>query len=156
MDSVLKILYDKWFTHNGTRYPFANGTTEKIENFAKNFTTLQPELDRILELNKHYYFNDPEFGYYFRNSNFYLHCKKNNIEMVSEVTDSSIYYYPVEIEGNTIQFVLTDEFVNNINETTLAHLKAGRVKLLLVNMVDPAMELSVLKDIEQFFNNLGI
>ena len=68
MDSILKILYDKWFTHNGKQYPYANGTGDKIVEYSRGLAP-EGEFDRISKLDKHYYYNDPTFGYYFRNSN---------------------------------------------------------------------------------------
>lgn len=155
MDRFLKIVYSKWFTYNNKRYPFANGTSDRIVKLSSGLAP-KGEFDRIPELDEFYYYNDPSSDYYFRNSNFYLHCKLNNIEAVSDVTDDSSYYYPVETECNTIQFVLTEDFIKTIDNSILEHLRTGRVKLLLVNMVDPSVEPSVLKDIETFFNKYGI
>jgi hypothetical protein len=151
----IKVVYSKWYTYNNKQYPFPNGTSDRIVEFTKGLAPTS-EFDRFAELESRYYHNEPAFGYYFRNSNFYLHCKKNNVEMVPKVTDEAVYYYPVEIEGNTIQFVTTDDFVNTIDNDTLEHLKNGRVILLLANMVDPALEPRILEDVELFFSKLGI
>lgn len=163
MDSVLTAVYSNWYTSNGTDYPLPNGMSAELLHWVKTVSQLTPQgpFDRLNDLETRFFYNDPSSHYYFRNSNFYFHCLRNNIPFVNEeeVTTGN-YVYPVEIESNTIQFILNStadyNFASTLSSKMLSLLKTGSVKLLLVNMVDPSLETSVIKEVETYFNNLGI
>jgi hypothetical protein len=158
MDSVLKVVYSKWYTFNNNRYPFANGTSDKFAEWAQTQDLVPTgDFDRISALEDYYFFNNANSDYYFRNSNFYFHCKQQGMEFVSEdEIDSDIYVYPIEIECNTIHYVLRPQFLETLSDTILGHLKSGKVKLLFVNMVDPSIEPSIIKETQEFFNGIDI
>jgi len=174
--SPFKLVYSNWYTIDNVRYPLANGLHPALVKWMQDKITndhLQHSDDffRIKEIDDCYYYNNPKSGYYFRNSNFFYHFKESfgldNIVSEDQVTDGS-YYYPIELECNTVQFVLneTDIMVNGVeyrhsikNSLTpkiLELLQTGRVKLLLVNMIDPSIEPSILEEVEELLLKLGI
>lgn len=159
MDCVLNLVYSDWFTVDGNRYPFANGTGKEFITWAlsQNIAEVNQE-GRIPQFESNFFYSKNHLpNYYFRNSNFYFHCKKNSINFISpDEVGGGINYCPVEIESNAIQHVLTNSFVESLNPTMLEHLRSDKVSLLLVNMVDPSLEPSVINEVETFFNNLGI
>lgn len=163
MDSVLTAVYSNWYTANGTDYPLPNGMSADLLHWVKNVAQLNPQgpFDRLNDLETRFFYNDSNSHYYFRNSNFYFHCLRNNIPFVNEddVTTGN-YVYPIEIESNTIQFILNPpadyNFASTLSSRMLSLLQSGTVKLLLVNMVDPSLETSVIKEVETYFGNLGI
>lgn len=158
MDSVLKVVYSKWYTFNNKQYPFANGTSNKFANWALTQALVPSgDFDRIPALEDQYFFNNPNSDYYFRNSNFYFHCKQHGIEFVSEDgVDAGSYVYPIEIECNTIQYILQEQFLETLSDKILGHLRSGKVKLLLVNMVDPSIEPSIVNEVKEFFAGIDI
>lgn len=159
MDSVLKLVYSKWFTVGNNAYPYANGTSNEFVEWAKNHSVSSVDtFGRIPQFESHYFFNNNDHpNFYFRNSNFYFHCKQQGIEFVSadQITNGR-YYFPIEIECNSVSYVLTDTFVDSIGSTILEYLRAGKISILLVNMVDPSIEDSTIKEVNEFFNNIGI
>ena len=85
----LKIVYSKWLSVGNKKYPVANGTTDSFAAWAQNEITaknLKPagEFDHFREFDDYFFFNtsDYERSYIYRNSNFYLHCKRNNIPFI--------------------------------------------------------------------------
>lgn len=158
MDSVLKVVYSKWYTVNGTKYPFPNGTSDKFVSWALTQELVPSgDFDRIPALENQYFFNNPDSDYYFRNSNFYFHCKQQGIEFVSEdQVDSGMYVYPIEIECNTIQHVLQEQFLETLSDVLIEHLRSKKVKLLFVNMVDPSVEPSIIEQAKEFFKGIEI
>lgn len=163
MDSILTVVYSNWYNINNNDYPLPNGMSKELLRWVLDETTLKPQgpYNRLEELENRFFYNDPTSHYYFRNSNFYFHCIRQNVPFVKEdKVMSGNYVYPIEIESNTIQYILnptTDyNFASTLSDRMLSLLRTGTVKLLLVNMVDPALEPSVIKDVESYFNNLGI
>jgi hypothetical protein len=154
----LKVVYSRWYTYNNKRYPFPNGLSDKIINWAQTQELIPVgEYDHITALEDQYFFNNPESNYYFRNSNFYFHCKQQNIEFVTEDDiDTGTYVYPIETECNTIRYALQDSFLETLSDTLLSHLKSGKVKLLFVNMVDPSLEPDIIKEVKDFFNGIEV
>jgi hypothetical protein len=144
MDSVLKIVYSRWVNS----IPLPNGLTNDLASWATK------NLDK---LDSRYFFNDPASSYYFRNSNFHLHCK-NLVPLISEseIDDTGTYLYPIEIECNTIRYLINPQnnynFIDTLSDTMIGYLKSGKVNLLLVNMIDPSIEPAVIQELEQFIH----
>ncbi len=164
MDSVLTVVYSNWYTSNNKDYPLTNGLPLELVCWLRNNEDqIVPvgNFDRIEQLESLFFCNRPESHYYFRNSNFYYHCKRQGIPFVSEndVTEGN-YVYPIEIESNTIQYILhpTEQynFISTLSDKLLTLLRNGTVRLLLVNMVDPSAESSVLNEVEEYFNQHGV
>lgn len=159
MDSILKLVYSNWFTVGDNIYPYANGTSSEFVEWAKNHRIISVDaFGRIPQFESHYFFNNNDQpNFYFRNSNFYFHCKQLGIEFVNadQITNSQCYF-PIEIECNSVGYVLTDSFVDSIGSTILEHLRAGKISILLVNMVDPSIEDSTIEEVKEFFNKIGI
>jgi hypothetical protein len=159
MDSVLKLVYSKWFTVGDNKYPYANGTSNEFSDWAADQKiTFVDSLGRIPQFESHYFFNNNDQpNFYFRNSNFYFHCQQSRIEFVNEdQIANDRYYFPVEIECNSLSYVLTESFINSIGCKILEYLRSGKISVLLVNMVDPSLESSVIKEAKEFFNKIGI
>jgi len=154
----LKVVYSNWYTFENKRYPFPNGFSNKsINSIPTDKLVPTGEFDEILALEDLFFFNNPNSDYYFRNSNFYFHCKKQGIEFVSEdEIGTGTYVYPIEIECNTIQYALRDQFLETLSNTLLEHLKSGKVKLLFVNMVDPGIEPAIVEQATKFFDGIDI
>lgn len=163
----IKIVYSRWLqTEKGT-FPFPNGSTEKFflscqELVKRNNLNPYGDFDRIAAIDEHFFYNNSNSNFYFRNSNFYYHCKKNNIKFVteSEINGDDEFLYPLEIECNTIQYILnsTEEycFLSTLSDTLLDLLRKGHCKIILVNMVDPSENISILDKINDFFVKIGI
>ena len=153
MDRVLKLVYSHWYNTGTNLLPFPNGLTDEFRNWA--------EL-HLKEIDTRYFFNDPTSTYYFRHSNFFQHSIKSNLMMVSdsEVDGDSTYLFPIEIECNTIHYIINPQpnynFIDTLTPTMLTHLQSGKVSILLVNMIDPSLEPGVIKEVEEFFNLQGI
>ena len=170
MDRILKIVYSKWFTVETTKYPVANGTTSEFANWAQQEISTKQlvptgEFDHFKEFDDYFFFNtqDRQRYYIYRNSNFYSHCKKNNISFVSVddvIDDESIYYYPVEIECDSWKYLVKNDYDYNFLDTLdtkIIHLlSTGKVKLLLVNIVDPGLSLEIIQEVQQSFKLCGI
>lgn len=167
MDCVLKIVYSRWLSIDNQKLPFPNGNTDQFFYWAQDQivqNNLKPrgEFDRFELLDSRYFYNDPSSNYYFRNSNFYFHAKQNKLEFISEeqIDDTSINLYPLEIECNTIQFIIDPtknyNFADTIKGKLLEALQNGTCKIILVNMIDPSMNCSVLQKVSEYFESLGI
>ena len=167
MDRVLKVVYSKWLSIDNQKFPFPNGNTDQFFCWAQDQiiqNNLKPrgDFDRFDLLDSRYFYNDPSSNYYFRNSNFYFHAKKNALEFISEeqIDDTAINLYPLEIECNTVQFIINPtenyNFANIIKGKILQSLQSGICKIILVNMIDPSMNCSVLQKLSDYFESLGI
>lgn len=167
MDRVLKIVYSRWLDFSNNSLPFPNANTEEFYNWAqeevkKNNLEPHGEFDRIDKIDEQYFYNNTQSTYYFRNSNFYFHCKKSNINFVKEeqIDNNGIYLYPIEIECNTLQFILNPsnkyDFANTLSKQLLSALQSGLCKILLINMVDPSIHDSESIKLIEYLESLGI
>lgn len=176
--SHFKLVYSNWYTIGNESFPFSNGLHPATINWMR--TRIESEglqhsnidLLSIREFDERYFYNDPTSGFIFRHSNFFLHFNKvssrSNIVCEDNVNDTDIHYYPVEIECNTAS-MLTGlhrftangkdylyNFAKTLSPKILAHIKAGKVKLLFVNLIDPSEETSTLQEIELELLRMGI
>lgn len=163
----IKIVYSKWLQTGKGLIPFPNANTETFFNWSqeqvKKYNLIpHGDFDRIDKIDEQFFYNDSNSNYYFRNSNFYYHCKKNNIEFVTEesIDSDNIYLYPIEIECNTIEYIVNPgdkyDFFNTLSDNLLHSLRVGHSKILLVNMIDPSAYNSVLDEINNYFTKIGI
>jgi hypothetical protein len=153
MDRILKLVYSNWYEIDNKLRPFPNGLTEEFCEWASS---------HLKEMDTRYFFNDPTSTYYFRNSNFFYHSTIANIPMVSvnEIGEDGTYLFPIEIECNTVRYIIDTQpnynFIETLSPKMLEHLRSGKVGILLVNMIDPSAEPGTIKEIERFFNRQGI
>ena len=166
----LKIVYSKWLSVGNKQYPVANGTTDSFAVWAQNEVTaknLRPtgEFDHFREFDDYFFFNASDYkrSYIYRNSNFYLHCKKNDIPFIFSgdvVNDGSTYYYPIEIECDSWKYLIDNDrdydFFETLDDCTLNLLRSGQVQILLVNMVDPGLLKETAQEVYDHFVSRGI
>jgi hypothetical protein len=179
MDRILKLVYSNWYQIRDEKFPIANGLHPEIVKFIQD-KILEERLNhsnkdflRIKEIDTLYYYNNPKSGYFFRNSNFFYHFNKtfgssNIIDENSFKNDNNVYFYPIELECNTTNFLIgTHKFCLNdveyqysftqcFSPKILDLIKLGKIKLLLVNMIDTCVEPSILKELEKSLNEIGI
>jgi hypothetical protein len=175
--SRFKLVYTHWIdTEDHGRIPLPNGLPLIIADaIIEHCKTYKPIVDsryfRLLNLKSN--FQNPSTGFLYKHSNLLYYFKKhysmNNIVDESQIIeDNCTYFLPFEIEGSNVDyihagtsFVLNEQtyhynFKDNISPTLLEHLRSGKVKLLITNLIELSICDKTLCNLETYLSSLGI
>lgn len=161
MDSILKLVYDNWRDTGGC---LPNGRHHMINELLKSNTSVflhdaQEAVQQQVEGNICLFDHSNFAGYVTQ------HSEIVNVEQITE--DDAVYIWPLEIRTSVESVCQTHCFIINgvrveysIKDTIspkLLHLMAlGKVKIVINYSHDPIDQMNVLKNIEDYFNILGI
>jgi hypothetical protein len=166
MDSILKIVYDKWIELGNDKQPLPNGIHPKVyelikeklkinQNLHETYTELQKTINGNMILFDHSNF----YGY---TVNKIKHIQPSEIN----INSNDVYVWPIEIKGDpksvfeSNQLVVQGDKINyKLHETipnpVLELMRQGIVKVLIHCAQDPYYYINI-NDIESYFSNLGI
>ena len=170
--SHFKLVYQDWINVQGKTYPAPNTLHPVVIKRMEENANKDGFFDGMLrapffEEN----FQANQSGYYFRHSNFISFFIKhfgyeNIVEKVSD--DDCEYFYPIEIERNGLEFLSSEsEFIHNgekliykfediINKDILNHLKTGKLKIVVNNIIDPGGPMYFVDKLTKQFKSMGI
>jgi len=172
MDRILKLVYSDWYNQSGVyKIPIPNGLPNVL---VKQIQDTATENKTLAEVQRDIQSDSKTMVFVHDHNNFIGYHRKyydeSTIISVDEiVNDNSIYLYPIEIRTvlgsllNTLSFTLKGQkheyiFTDIIPSHVLAHLKTGKLKLLINYVHEPmtTTEKQHFSMIESKMNELGI
>lgn len=185
--SRFKILYPNWLKIKNINIPLPNGLLPSTVGWIRDFFNYHigdislDDIDRPIPLLPFY--NDTNNCFLFKHADFYRHFKmtfgSTSLVDLSYVntTDDSLYFYPIEIEGDRFRFLfepneseiklnnlrgnivvnkLTYRFIDTFDPRVLELINIGKVKIVISFMVDPCERVEFLNRAESALNEIGI
>lgn len=172
MDRILKLVYSDWYNQSGVyQIPIPNGLPKVLvkhiqDSYIENKTLVEVQQDIQAENQSMVFVHDHNnfIGYHRK------YYDESTVILVEEiVNDNSIYLYPIEIRTGlhslltTMSFTLKGQkheylFTDIIPANVLAHLRTGKLKLLINYIHEPMAteEKHHFSMIESRMNELGI
>lgn len=165
MDSVLKIVYDKWITLSKDKSPLPNGVHPLVHKLILEKIKTNQNLYQAIEDTRKQVSGDV---FPFDHSNFYGYTFKK-LEFVDifdiDVKSNNLYIYPIEFKGSirSVFDVKDFTYINKVRYTVkdtidtrvLNLMQQGKVKLLLHAAQDPYYHTDMDK-LETYFKDEGI
>lgn len=165
MDSVLKVVYDKWVDLGTDRVPMPNGIHPLVYNAVQENINKGLALHQAYEMARRTISGDVMM---YDHSNFwgYTGGILEFVEIPENPDPNVVYVLPVEVRGS-IEMVVrenrlevngeqTKYFLHNtFTDRTFDLIKAGVIKIL-INMAQDPIDICTITNIEQYFVNINV